>query len=125
MKKYCFSVRPQMVPAGLIEVQGRLAGLRFQRTRVEDGRAVPIEGKYEDVRAPLVVSSIGSIPEPMDGIERYGQFYPFAHGELGLVAFGFGVYSHPAYFGCSGKKNEYASISQENQVEVLVLVVLL
>jgi len=85
MQKYCFAVRPLMLPVGLIVEEGRLVGLRFQHTRVEGGEAVPIGGEVEDVRAPLVVSSIGSIPEPMPGIEQDGLLYRYIDRDLGRL----------------------------------------
>jgi ferredoxin--NADP+ reductase len=86
MQKYCFTVCPLRLPVGLIVEHDRLAGLRFQRTRVENGKAVPIDGAFEDVHAPLVVSSIGSIPEPMPGIGMNDQLYRWEDAELGRLA---------------------------------------
>jgi NADPH-dependent glutamate synthase beta subunit-like oxidoreductase len=85
MHKYAFRVRPLMVPVGMIVEGDRLVGLRFQHTRVENGKAVPIPGEIEDVRAPLVVSSIGSIPEPMAGIAQDGVLYRFIDRDLGRL----------------------------------------
>jgi NADPH-dependent glutamate synthase beta subunit-like oxidoreductase len=84
-QKYGFRVRQLMIPVGLLVEGERLAGLRFQRTRVEGGRAVPIPGEVEDVRAPMVVSSIGSIPEPMPGIGQDGVLYRYADRDLGRL----------------------------------------
>jgi NADPH-dependent glutamate synthase beta subunit-like oxidoreductase len=84
-QKYCFRVRPQMRPVAALVEGGRLVGLRFQRTRVEGGKAVGVEGAEEDVRAPLVISSIGSIPEEMEGVPQDGQLYRFADRELGRI----------------------------------------
>jgi NADPH-dependent glutamate synthase beta subunit-like oxidoreductase len=84
-QKYGFRVRPLMLPVGLLVEQDRLVGLRFQRTRVERGRAEPIPGETEEVRAPLIVSSIGSIPEPVVGIEQDGQLYRWADERLGRL----------------------------------------
>ena len=86
MRKYCFTVCPLRAPVGLLVEKGRLAGLRFQRMRVEDDTPVPVAGAFEDVHAPLVVSSIGSIPEPMAGIPIHGQLYEWADDQLGRLA---------------------------------------
>jgi ferredoxin--NADP+ reductase len=86
MRKYCFHVEPLHAPVGLLVEGDRLVGIRFQRTRVEDGRPVPIPGALEDVHAPLVVSSIGSVPEPMAGIEQDGLLYQWADPDLGRLA---------------------------------------
>jgi ferredoxin--NADP+ reductase len=85
MEKYAFSVRPQHLPTGLLVEGDQLVGLRFQRTTVEAGRAVPVEGDIADVRAPLVVSSIGSVPEPMRGIPQDGVLYRYADPALGRL----------------------------------------
>jgi len=85
MTKYCFHVEPLRMPVGLITDGDRLVGIRFQRTRVEDERAVPVEDAFEDVYAPLVVSSIGSVPEPMSGIDQEGLLYRWADADLGQL----------------------------------------
>jgi NADPH-dependent glutamate synthase beta subunit-like oxidoreductase len=85
MQKYGFSVRAQRVPVGLLTRGDRLVGLRLQRTRIEDGRAVPVAGAFEEVRAPLVVSSIGSVPEPMEGVEQDGHLYRWIDPDLGRL----------------------------------------
>jgi len=85
MEKYCFRVRPERNPIGLIVEGERLAGLRFQRVLVEDGDLRPVPGAFEDARAPLVVSSIGSIPEPLRGIPQRGEFYDYEDPEIGKL----------------------------------------
>jgi ferredoxin/flavodoxin---NADP+ reductase len=73
--KYLFNVESCQMPANMIVEEERLAGLIFQQTRIEEGRAVPVPGTEKPVRAPLVVSSIGSIPEAIDGVPMSGQVY--------------------------------------------------
>jgi ferredoxin/flavodoxin---NADP+ reductase len=85
MQKYAFSTRPLLVPVGLIVEGDRLTGLRFQETRVENGKVTPVDGSFEEVRSPLVVSSIGSIPEPVAGIGLRGDLYDYSERELGRV----------------------------------------
>jgi NADPH-dependent glutamate synthase beta subunit-like oxidoreductase len=85
MAKYGFHVRPLHAPVGLIVEDGRLAGMRFQQTRVEGGQAVPIAGAFVDVRSPLIISSIGSVPEPMPGIPRDDLVYRYVDPDLGRV----------------------------------------
>jgi len=86
MQKYCFAVSPLRLAVGLLVEGGRLVGLRFQRTRVEGGKAIPVDGAIEDVHAPLVVSSIGSVPEPMRGIPMKDVVYQWADEQLGRLA---------------------------------------
>jgi len=86
MVKYRFEARPESAPVGFLTTGERLTGIRFQRTRVVDGRVEPIEGAVEAVSTPLVVSSIGSIPEPMPGIAERGELYAFSDRALGRIA---------------------------------------
>ena len=85
MAKYGFHVRPLHAPVGLIVEDGRLAGMRFQQTRVDGGKAVPVAGAFVDARAPLIVSSIGSVPEPMAGIPQDDMVYRYADPDLGRI----------------------------------------
>ncbi|MEM7104744.1 MAG: FAD-dependent oxidoreductase [Bacteroidota bacterium] len=66
--KFLFKVAPLHVPVGKIVENDRLAGLVFQETKIEDGKVKAIEGSEKEVRSPLVISSIGSLPEPIPGI---------------------------------------------------------
>lgn len=71
-------------PARAIDQGGRLVGLAFRRTEVRDGKLVTLPDEVE-VRAPLVVSSIGSVPAPVPGIPMKGELYDFASGDTGEV----------------------------------------
>jgi ferredoxin--NADP+ reductase len=86
MQKYLFQVRPQLVPVGLLVESDRLAGLRFQRTGMTGAHMIPVEGAFEEVRAPLVISSIGSIPVPLPGVPQRGELYDFTDPELARLA---------------------------------------
>jgi NADPH-dependent glutamate synthase beta subunit-like oxidoreductase len=82
--KYCFDVEPLSAPDGLVVEDGRLVGLRFRRTKIENGRVVPTEETYER-RGTWVISSIGSIPEPIEGIPMRGELFDFADWEHGRI----------------------------------------
>jgi NADPH-dependent glutamate synthase beta subunit-like oxidoreductase len=84
MSKYLFKFQPLCAPVDLIVEGDRLAGLVFARTRVEDGR-VEMTDERVAVRAPQVISSIGSIPEPTPGIKSKGELYAFEDWELGRL----------------------------------------
>ncbi|MEE8557827.1 MAG: hypothetical protein V3T14_08070, partial [Myxococcota bacterium] len=84
ISKYLFHVEPLHAPVGLLTEGDRLDGLRFARTRVEAGR-VSLTEETVDVRAPMVISSIGSIPEALPGIAMRGELYDFVDWELGLL----------------------------------------
>ncbi len=84
MEKYRFKVETLCMPDALLVEGDRLAGLRFRRTRADAGKIVPCDETFE-VRGPYVVSSIGSIPEPIEGIETKGELFRFTDWELGRL----------------------------------------
>ncbi|UCE85610.1 MAG: hypothetical protein JSU66_14950 [Deltaproteobacteria bacterium] len=84
MQKYRFKMEPRSAPDGLVVEGDRLVGLRFRRTRIEGGRVIPTDETYER-RGAYVISSIGSIPEPMPGIPMKGELLQFSDWELGRI----------------------------------------
>ena len=84
MSKYLFKVEPLRAPVGLIEEGGRLAGLVFAETEFVGSR-LEVTSRTHEVRAPLVISSIGSIPAPLEGIDMKGELYAFADWDLGRM----------------------------------------
>jgi len=85
MEKYCFKFEALAAPDGLVVEGDRLVGLRFRRTKIEDGRVVPTDETFER-RGGAVYSSIGSIPEPLEGIPMKGELYDFIDWDLGRLA---------------------------------------
>ena len=75
--KYLFRFQERRVAAGLVVENGRLTGLRVLETRVEGRKAEPIPGTETELRSPLVISSIGSVPEVIPGIAMQGEYYTF------------------------------------------------
>jgi NADPH-dependent glutamate synthase beta subunit-like oxidoreductase len=106
MEKYRFKLEPLCMPDALLVEGGRLAGLRFRRTRADAGRIVPTDETFER-RGPYVISSIGSIPAPLEGIPMKGELFDFADWELGRLA------EYPTVFSAgnvaTGKGNIVAS----------------
>jgi NADPH-dependent glutamate synthase beta subunit-like oxidoreductase len=84
MDKYLFDFEPLCMPDGLIVEDDRLVGLRFRRTEMKDGRPVPTDETFER-RGSCVISSIGSIPEPIEGIEMKGELFKFTDWDLGRL----------------------------------------
>jgi ferredoxin--NADP+ reductase len=82
--KYRFKVEPLCAPDSLIVEGDRLAGLVFRRTRIEGGRVKMTDETFE-VRGPVVISSIGSIPEPIDGIAMNGELFDFKDWDVGRL----------------------------------------
>jgi NADPH-dependent glutamate synthase beta subunit-like oxidoreductase len=83
--KYLYRVVPLHAPHGLIVEDDRLVGLVFVRTRMENGKLVLTDEKIE-VRAPLLISSIGSIPQPVSGIPMKGELYAYQDWDRGTLA---------------------------------------
>jgi ferredoxin/flavodoxin---NADP+ reductase len=91
-QKYLVRVQDcHAVAAPLIEGE-RLVGLRFRKTEQRDGKLVEIPGSEYDVRSPLVVSSIGSVPEPMPDVPTRGELYDYADWNTGALRGLQGVY---------------------------------
>ncbi len=76
--KYLFRFQERRLTTGLIVENGRLAGLKVAETKIEGRRAEPIPGTEQELRAPMVISSIGSVPEILPGISMKGEYYAFA-----------------------------------------------
>jgi len=80
--KYLFNIQPCNVPIGTIVDNDRLVGLQMQRTMIQYNKVVPIPNSDYEVRSPLVISSIGSIPQPISGIPMQWQTYQTHPNEL-------------------------------------------
>jgi ferredoxin/flavodoxin---NADP+ reductase len=106
IEKYGFKVEPLAAPEALITEADRLVGLRFRRNRHEAGRLVPSDEVFER-RGSCVISSIGSIPEPLRGIPTKGELFRFTDWEFGRLA------EYPSVFSAgnvvTGKGNIVAS----------------
>ncbi len=74
-EKCLFAFQDQLVPVGYLTDGDRLVGLRLAATEVKDGQAMTLAGTEQDAPSQLVVSSIGSIPEQIPGIEMRGEMY--------------------------------------------------
>ncbi len=86
-RKYLFAFEERRVPTGLVVDGDRLLGLQMSRTEVtEDGRKVStIPNTQEPLEFPMIISSVGSIPEPIPGIPRKGEVYDYADFNIGLL----------------------------------------
>jgi hypothetical protein len=75
VEKYLFAFQDQRVPVGFLADGDGLAGLRLAATELAGDRVVTLEGAVREVPSRMVVSSIGSIPEPIQGIQMHGEVY--------------------------------------------------
>ena len=117
-EKFKLKVEPLAAPDGLIvegdKVEGdKLAGLRFRRTRIEDGRVIATDDTFER-RGPVVISSIGSIPDPIAGIDMKGELLDFSDWNYGRLT------RYPTVFSVgnvvTGKGNIVASRKHAREV---------
>ncbi len=77
--KYLFKFEANQMPVGKVIEGDRLGGMVFRKTRIEDGLVVPVPDSDREFRSPLVVSSIGSLPEIIDGIPVDGQVFKISN----------------------------------------------
>ena len=82
-EKYLINMRPQAIPASLLIEDDHVAGVRFLETTVEGHSLVAHTDRSFELRSPLVVSAIGSLPEPIPGIVMKGTFYDYADWDTG------------------------------------------
>jgi NADPH-dependent glutamate synthase beta subunit-like oxidoreductase len=80
-KKYLFHVRALHVATDKIVENGELKGLIFQQTKIQNGKAVVVPGSQHEHRSEMIISSIGSIPEHINGIPLDGQVIKVANKE--------------------------------------------
>ncbi|MBK8502985.1 MAG: hypothetical protein IPL46_12670 [Saprospiraceae bacterium] len=73
--KYLFNVAANHVPVDKIVEGDRLVGLIFQETEVTNGKVRSIAGSEKEIRFPYVISSIGSLPDIISGIQSCGSTY--------------------------------------------------
>jgi len=112
-EKYGFNMEPLCSPQEAIIEDGKLVGLRFVRNVMKDGRPTPTDETFER-RGPVVISSIGSIPEAIDGIAMRGELFDFQDWDLGRLE------GYPTVFSVgnvvTGKGNIVASRKHAAQV---------
>ncbi len=112
-EKYGFHVEPLAAPDALVVESGRVVGLTLRRTRFEGTRLVTTDEVFER-RGPYVISSIGSIPEPIPGIATKGELFAFTDWEIGRLE------GYPTVFSVgnvvTGKGNIVASRKHASEV---------
>jgi ferredoxin--NADP+ reductase len=84
-RKYLFEFEDRRVPTGLVVESERMTGLEMSHTEVIDGKARTLGGSAEPIRGPFIISSIGSVPEPIAGIPQHGEVYEYADLKSGLL----------------------------------------
>jgi NADPH-dependent glutamate synthase beta subunit-like oxidoreductase len=87
-RKYLFDFEQLRLPSGLLVENSRLTGLLVSRTEVVGTAVKVVPDSEERLRAPMVISSIGSTPEPIEGIAQKGEVYRFLDPTTGLLSDG-------------------------------------
>ena len=82
--KFLFRFQDRTMPLELVTGGGRVKGVKVCRTEVEGKKATPVAGSEEVIATDLVLSSIGSIPEPIQGIRMKGETFDFKDWDLGV-----------------------------------------
>ena len=119
IRKYLVKFEPLSRPLETLVEGDRLVGIRFQKTEIIDGRVKGLEGTEFDVRSPMVISSIGSIPKPIEGIPTKGELYHFENWDTGEL------HELPGVFGLGNVLTGKGNIkdSRENAIEIIEKVV--
>jgi NADPH-dependent glutamate synthase beta subunit-like oxidoreductase len=84
--KYLFKVEPLHMPVDKIVEDDQLVGVVMQETWIDNGKAVPVPGSEKEVRGAYVISSIGSVPEMIDGIPSKWGVYDVADEAVCRIA---------------------------------------
>ena len=84
-KKYLFAFKECHQPVDKIVDSKRLSGIVFQKTKIEANTLVKIEGSAYEVKSPLILSAIGSLPEPIRGLPYTGDSFEVVNNDTGQL----------------------------------------
>ena len=84
-KKFLFNCLECHTPIATVVKQNRLAGLVFHRTEIIDGCVRELMDQEIVKEAPLVISAIGSLPEPLGEIPMNGDTYRVKDMDTGAL----------------------------------------
>ncbi|MCA9735813.1 MAG: FAD-dependent oxidoreductase [Deferribacteres bacterium] len=85
VEKFLFKFVECHMPVDKIISDDRLSGIVFQKTKIEGDRVIPLEGEFSEIRSAAVISSIGSVPEMINGIPMKGSTFAVADWETGQL----------------------------------------
>ena len=68
-EKYLFEFIPLSIPINYIEEDGKLSGIVFQKVEIDNGKIKPIKDGFFEIKTGLLISSIGSVPETIEGLQ--------------------------------------------------------
>jgi NADPH-dependent glutamate synthase beta subunit-like oxidoreductase len=84
-KKYLFQFKGCHQPVGKTIESGKLTGIVFQKTKVDKGKVITLDGSEYEVKSPLIVSAIGSLPEPIRGLPYTGNSFEVVESSTGQL----------------------------------------
>ena len=81
--KFLFNVAECTQPTGLHIVDEKLEGLKIIKNEIVNGKPIAIEGSDDTLEGSIIISSIGSLPEPIEGVPMDGSTYNIVDQESG------------------------------------------
>lgn len=83
--KYLFEFEPLMSPAELMVEGENLAGIKFYQNRMDGENLITNKDSKIEIKTPLIISSIGSIPYEIDGVPMDGSVYSVGDESIGDI----------------------------------------
>jgi ferredoxin/flavodoxin---NADP+ reductase len=83
-QKFLCGFRPNTLPKAVVMEHGHVVGLKVVEARSEGRKVIEVPGSEMVLPTNTIVSSIGSIPEPIPRLPRKGEFYDFADWDIGI-----------------------------------------
>ncbi|MFB0900899.1 MAG: FAD-dependent oxidoreductase [Dehalococcoidia bacterium] len=81
--KFLFNFEELSTPNKFLIKNGKINGIQIKKTELVDGKLI-VTHKTKDIQTTQVISSIGSIPEPIEGIMMEGETYKVKDKNLGI-----------------------------------------
>ena len=82
-EKFLFNVLECTQPTSLNIVEGNLEGLEVIKNKIVDNQPIPIDDSNQILKGNIIISSIGSLPEPIDGLPMSGSTYDIIDEDSG------------------------------------------
>jgi len=83
--KFLFKVVDCSSPVNAIIEDGKIAGMVMRKNKIENGKAIPVPGSEEQIVSPLIISSIGSVPEKIAGLDQIDEKFDIENPENGKL----------------------------------------
>jgi hypothetical protein len=85
LNKYFFKFKECHQPWDKIIDSGHLTGLVFKKTEIIDGSLMLIPDSEYEVKSPLIIAAIGSLPQPIEGMPIEKDAFKIKDMESGQV----------------------------------------